>query len=172
MKKFLSIIFAATVALVTLVCAGTFDLEIHCAPKSTDALRPAATAGHVQITKEHWTYDVTIENKTFKDMSGLEMKYIIFLKQEKIGQQDAASMQRHNGSTPIALLRAHEKKTFNTDVIELNKKILDSGWFYPDGTRRKADDALIGLWVRVYQNGQQIGEYANPSTLMTQQKWD
>jgi hypothetical protein len=39
--------------------------------------------GHITRAKGRWSYDVTVENKTFKDLSELEMKYVIFFKQGK-----------------------------------------------------------------------------------------
>jgi hypothetical protein len=35
--------------------------------------------GGANETKEHWIYDVTIENKTFKELTNLDLKYVIFL---------------------------------------------------------------------------------------------
>ena len=62
------------------------DVEIHCIPKKVDASgNQNSASGSIMRAKERWSYDVTIENKTFKDLSGLEMKYVIFFKQEKLG---------------------------------------------------------------------------------------
>jgi len=40
-----------------------------------------ASDGGANETKEHWVYDVTIENKTFKELTNLDLKYVIFFKQ-------------------------------------------------------------------------------------------
>ena len=114
---------------------------------------------------------VTIENKTFKDLSGLEMKYVIFFKHEKLGGRDAATPRRQSGSLTIDLLKPHEKKSVTTNSVELNNAHLAPNYYYSDGGRQKAQDTLGGLWVRVYQNGQQLAEYANPSTL-TKEHWE
>jgi hypothetical protein len=34
-----------------------------------------ASDGGASETKEHWVYDVTIENKTFKELTNLDLKY-------------------------------------------------------------------------------------------------
>jgi hypothetical protein len=69
----------------------------------------------------------------------------------------------------IDALMPHQKKTFTTNSVELNKSHLTGHWYYSGGERIKAEDTLTGIWVRVYQSGQVIGEYANPSFLSTEQ---
>ena len=167
--------FLIAIALTTLTTpaghAGMSDLDIHCTPKESDAGgRQTSVRGTVNKAKEHWLYEISMENRSFKDMSGLQVKYIIFVKREKLGTSDPAALTRQKGEMPVDL-RSHEKKLVSTNPVEINKSQLAADWEYADGARRKADDTLAGCWVRVYQNGQQIGEYANPSTLM-KEKWE
>lgn len=152
--------------------ADVLDMEIHCVAKKMDATgNQTSRVGHITRAKERWAYDVTVENKTFKDLSGLEMKYVIFFNKEKLAARDAAASRRRSGSLTIGSLKPREKKSFTTDSIELDSARLASDFYYADGGRQKAQDTLGGLWVRVYQNGQQVGEYANPSTL-TKERWE
>jgi hypothetical protein len=145
------------------------DVEIHCLPKKVD--EATKTTGTTLGAKEHWNYEVTIENRTFKDLTGIEVKYVLFYKPEKLGERTEEKMKRQNGNAPFAVLKPHEKKVFKTSAVELKKAQLVNDFYYPTGGRQAAQDTLGGLWVRVYQNGQQIGEYANPSTLM-REKWE
>ena len=50
-----------------------------------------ASDGSANETKEHWVYDVTIENKTFKELTNLDLKYVIFFKQEQLGVKAAST---------------------------------------------------------------------------------
>jgi hypothetical protein len=112
----LRILYIMRTTLTTLLCllainfyepvqAAPTDLEIHCVRKKTDTDGNQTTrAGHVTRTKEHWAYDVTVENKTFKELSGLEMKYVIFFKEEKLAKHDAAASRRESGSLTIGSL--------------------------------------------------------------------
>ncbi len=158
-------------ALIGLLRAGNIDMEIHCSPKQMDAIGKASVRGHVNKSKERWAYDVTIENKTFKDLAGVEVKYIIFFNREKLGDKAAAKLQRLAGNASFELLKPREKKILTTSAVELNKSQLASEWEFDNGARRKAEDTLVGLWVRIYQNGQQFAEYANPSALI-REKWE
>ena len=150
---------------------GNFDFEIHCVPKKLDESVKKGSAGGANINREHWAYDLTIENKTFKELADLEVKYVIFFRQEQLGKKADAMSRRENGSFSIPGLKSHEKKSFTTDAVELKKSNLVGNWHYTSGAKPNAQDTLVGLAVRVYQNGQQVAEYANPSTL-TREKWE
>ena len=166
------LILLAIVFSVNCVLAEISDVEIHCIPKKVDASgNQNSPSGSIMRSKERWSYDVTIENKTFKDLSGLEMKYVIFFKHEKLGARDAATPRRQSGSLTTGSLKPREKKSVTTNSVELDNAHLAPNYYYSDGGRQKAQDTLGGLWVRVYQNGQQLGEYANPSTL-TRERWE
>ena len=122
-------------------------------------------------TKENWIYEVTLENKTFKALAGLEIKYTIFFTQEKLGVKADPTPHHQNGTLTIPALQAHEKKSFTTDTVELDKSNIVGEWHYANGAKPGAHDTLVGLAVRVFQNGQQLSEYANPSTLL-REKWE
>ena len=82
--------------------AGNDDFGFNCLAKKFDK---QAKAGVVtEISDEKWGYEVTIENKTFKEMAGLGIKYIPFFKQEHLGSKAAAS-SRHN---PLAISTGNE----------------------------------------------------------------
>src|SRR5207302_2727211 len=151
--------------------AGNLDVEIHCAPKGLDQQVKKASDGGANVTKEHWTYDVTVENRTFKELTNLEIKYAIFFKQEQLGVKSAAEAHHQNGSYNMPALKPHEKRSFTTDQVELKKSNIVGNWIYTSGAKPNAQDTLLGLAIRVYQNGQQFAEYANPSTL-NKEKWE
>jgi hypothetical protein len=65
--------------------AGNFDVEIHCFPKRIDQSVRTASDGGVNQTRERWVYDLTIENKTSRELTDLDLKYVIFFTQERLG---------------------------------------------------------------------------------------
>jgi len=146
--------------------AGNFDVDIHCTPKRIDQTVKRASDGGANETKEHWVYDVTIENKTFKELANLDLTYVIFFKQEPLGVKAAPRPRQQSGSFSIDSLKSHEKKSLTTNPVELNKSNLVGHWHYESGAKPNAQDTLVGLAVRVYQGGQLFAESANPSTLL------
>jgi hypothetical protein len=168
MKNICQIISALIALLVSVpaLVAGNSDLDIHCAPKKVNETVKKASDGGANTTKEHWTYEVSVENRTFKDIGNLEVKYTIFFKQEQLGVKAAPTPKHQNGSFNIPSLKPHEKKSFTTDAVELSKSNLVGNWIYSSGAKPNAQDTLVGLAVRVYLNGQQFAEYGNPSTIL------
>lgn len=169
--KLLCLLAIVVSALSAPVFAGDSDLEIRCVAKRIDQATKKASDGGANRTEEHWAYDVLIENKTFKDLTGLEVRYVVFLTREKLGQKAAAAPEQQKGSFMVDLLRSHDKRTFTTDSVELKKSNLVGNWIYSSGAKPNAQDALVGLAVHVYQNGQLFTEFANPSNL-AHDKWE
>ena len=158
---FLTAVWSTNVAI-----AGNFDVEIHCFPKRIDQSVKKASDGGTNETKEHWVYDLTIENKTFKELTNLDLKYVIFFTQERLGVKADPTRRQQSGNFSIDSLKSHEKKSFSTNPVELNKSNLVGHWHYESGAKPNAQDTLVGLAVRVFQGGQQFAEFANPSTLL------
>ena len=72
--------------------AGMEDLEMNCVAKKFDqAAKVGSAGGDANVTREQWGYEVTLENKAFKDLTGLEIKYITFYKTEQLAPRPAPS---------------------------------------------------------------------------------
>jgi hypothetical protein len=127
----------------------------------------------------HWSYKVTIENRSFKDLPGIEVKYIVFVKHETYGGADHARViERKAGSKTVDVLKNAAKWTFNTDALEMHKLLMSLTESVHNTTKTlaptnvKQKDSLNGIWLRIYQNGAQIGEYIYPEGLVQSQKWE
>ena len=160
---FLGLLFFAASA--SRLHAADSDLEIHSISLKLDSNTTKASEGGANHTKEHWVYQLTIENKTFHDLTGLQVKYVILYTREKLGKKADANPERKTGSFPIATLKSREKGTFKTDALELNKSNLVGNYIYSSGAKPNAEDKLVGVALRVEQNGQVFAQFANPSSL-------
>src|SRR5947207_8216780 len=96
---FLTAVWSTNVAI-----AGNFDVEIHCFPKRVDQTVKKASDGGANETKERCIYDVTIENKTFKELSNLDLKYVVFFTQERIGVKADPTKLLKSGNLSIDCL--------------------------------------------------------------------
>jgi hypothetical protein len=163
--------FIALLLAAPALIAGNSDVEIHCTPKKLNENVKKASDGGANTIKEHWTYEVTVENRTFKELGDLDVKYAIFFKQEQLGVKAPPTPRHQNGSFTISSLKPHEKKSFTTDAVELSKSNLVGNWIYSSGAKPNAQDTLAGLAIRIYQKGQQFAEYGNPSTIL-KEKWE
>ena len=160
---FLGLLFSAACA--TSLRAADGDLEIHSTPLKIDSTTTKASDGEANRTKEHAVYQLTIENKSFHDVTGLQVKYVILYTHEKLGQKDSAKPERKTGSFPIATLKARETLTFKTDAVELDKASLVGNYIYFSGAKPNAQDALVGIVLHVEQDGKVFALFANPSSL-------
>ena len=55
-----------------------------------------------------------------------------------------STKRQQSASFTIDLLRPHEKKSFSTDPVELNKSNLVGHWHYESGAKPNAQGSLVG----------------------------
>lgn len=154
-----------------LTCVAFDDYEFNCMPKKFEKDTKTKKVSHGQFSQDQWGYDVTLGNKTFKDMTDLEIKYIMFYKQVQFGSKAAPTLRRKAGKTMVSLIKSHDKATFQTDVVELEKASLEANYVFRNGGKPKVQDALSGLWIRVYKNGSQVAEFSRPTDLSSKERW-
>ncbi len=144
----------------------SFDFKVE--RKKLEGTR-TSTLEH-KVSDEKWCYTITINNQSFKDVPNIDIKYIIYFKKETEGSK--VTKEKHiTGKSSAAMLQNNGNFTFDTDSVELIKSQLDNGFYYVSGARTRSRDALTGIWLRLYQGGTMIGEYADPQTLTTG-KWE
>jgi hypothetical protein len=161
-------------ALSPVVQAGNADLIINSVSKKFEenVTVPNTGNGSISEKKEQWGYVVTIENKMFRPVAGLEAKYVVFYKQEEIGSKAAQRLQRKSGTVAIPEIAGGAKTTFRTNPVDLKKAVLNGNYYFANGAKSKAEDSLSGIWVRIYQNGALFAEYVRPSSLSSKEKWE
>ncbi len=122
----------------------------------------------VSVKDEKWSYAVTVVNKSFKDVPGFQIKYVVFSKPDNAGKAvkpGQVDLERHAGTATIGALRNNDQTTFYTEPVELRTVQLDSGWEWKSGSDTYARGALRGIWIRVYIGDQLVAEFKNPANL-------
>lgn len=127
--------------------------------------------GPVTITTKEIVYKVTVQNKTFKTLSDIEVKYMIFYEVPHPGTNEKPSDEIHKGSGKLTSIEGNRSATFDTTPIKLSAETLDGGWVYSGGVSHKTKDRVTGVWFRAYAGGKLIGEYANPTTVAKRNDW-
>lgn len=156
------------------VCAGasradsgySFDFTV----KQTHTGGTKLQTSDESIKNQKWSYAVTMENKSFKDVQDIEIKYVMFSIQPQLGEVTTGhqSLQRHAGTVSIKLLKNNDTVTFDTDGIMLKTVDYYDGWYADE----QAKGALRGLWLRVYVGGQMVYEFMDPQNLSNKQTFD
>lgn len=153
-----------------LSAAPTFQVEVKCEPKRAEVKRSASSS--TEEAEESWLYFVTITNHSFKEIPDLRVEYIVFSKHEKFGSKVQAKPERTTGNKTLGALANNAKTTFETDPVTLKKARLKADWYYTNGAKANAKDEMSGLMMRVYAGDELINEFAQPTRLKTQEKWE
>jgi len=125
------------------------------------------------LDKTAAVYELKLQNQTLADLTQLTVNYILFVERQKLGARldQPSPVDRITGTQNIEVLSKSAPQSVTTSEITLNKSNLGGGWTYNNGGRLRAEDSVVGVWVRVLQGGEVIAEYANPPTV-TKRGWD
>ncbi len=146
------------------------DVQITATKKKLDEQKSRG-GGPITVTTKEIVYSVTVQNKRFKMMPEVQVKYMIFLSDEQGGTTDKAVASSHKGSETLANLASNASASFETKPVKLTTEELDGGWAYTTGASGRARDKVNGIWIRAYADGKIIGEYANPTTISKKNDW-
>jgi len=149
-------------------------VQITATKKRGDTVRPKTSGNGAEAKRtEQASYALVLKNISTGDLANLTVDYILFVERPKLGEKKTqpAFVERVTGSKPVATLTRQAPQTVNTDEVSLTTENLSGNYIFSDGGRVKAEDTIAGVWVRVSQDGQVIGEYAAPPSI-TKQAWD
>lgn len=126
--------------------------------------REQSRRGAVQERTDQVGYRISINNRSFRDLEDLDVEYTLFVRQDHHGaRRSDMRLVGQDGTTTIEALRNLDTFTFETDPVELSSSQLDAGWVYTDGSKRRTEDAVAGLTLRILHDGELLYEMAWPS---------
>ncbi len=172
MRAFIRVFLAVLFSAASLSADSGYSFGVTNAPRKIGAEKQQKSG--VNLSKEEWVYDITIENKSFKDVQNIEIKYIIFERPQNASEVGAKRvMVRKQGEKTVPAMKNLEKITLTTESIERTTIQLKPGYVWKSGSgNRQSKDSMSGLWVRIFVNGQQVMEFMNPQSLSANEKWD
>jgi hypothetical protein len=147
-----------------------YDLQISATPKKLDEQKDRQGRNATVTTKE-FAYKVTVENRSFKTIPQLQVKYMIFYADPKPGSNEKPVESYHIGSETLPDLASNRTTTFETKPFKLEKEELDAGWYWTGSGKSRVKDRVTGVWIRAYSNGNLVGEYSNPTTVQKKREW-
>jgi hypothetical protein len=145
--------------------ANPIKVDITAERKRLDYGRPPAAVE--SKTSDKWAYNFKVQNRSFSEAPALDVQYLILIERQRIGTpKERDTIERVTGSGKIEpLTRSASSRILTSSEYSLSKEILASNYYYPGGGRRKAEDSVVGVWVRVMHEGKLVAEYINPSTI-------
>jgi hypothetical protein len=130
--------------------------------------------GGIVLSEEQWGYSVIVLNHTSKQLTGLRVEYILFVKPDNEPGKDstASALKQRVGSNKVDFLAPHTNATFRTETISISKQQLKPGYYWTKtGNNAAIRDTLYGVWLRAYVGDQLVDEVCNPETLLKTEKW-
>jgi hypothetical protein len=147
-----------------------YDVQISASPRKLDEQKNRQ-GGNVTVTTREIVYKVTLENRSFKNLPQLQVKYMIFYADPKPANNEKPVEAYQTGSETLADLASHRSATFETKPLKLTKEELDAGWYWVGSGKSRLKDRVTGVWIRAYSNGNIVGEYSNPTTVSKKREW-
>jgi hypothetical protein len=121
---------------------------------------------------ESWCYKLTLTNRSRADLSGLRVEYRVFYVDDTAqADRDELPLKRKAGRTTLAEFGPGAATEVQTTVVELQVTELKPGQRYSGTGKRKVEDSLAGIWVRLYRGGELLHEFADPTTLPKDETW-
>jgi hypothetical protein len=138
--------------------------RVEAGPSTTNAMDTIRAS-------DKYVYEVKVQNRSFGDAPALDLQYLIFVERQKLGERkEQDTIDRITGTAKIdPLNRANKARTVSTSEITLTRQATD--YYYVNGGRQKVADNVLGVWVKVFNEGKLIAEYTNPSTV-AKRGWD
>jgi hypothetical protein len=142
-----------------------YKVDVTAERKRLDYGRPPAAVE--SRTSDRLVYNFKFQNRSFSEVPALDIEYLIFIERQRIGTSKAQdTIERVAGSGKIEpLTRSASSRILTSSEFSLSKEILASNYYYTNNGRRKAEDSIVGVWVRVMHEGKLVTEYINPSTI-------
>ncbi|MEI6278905.1 MAG: hypothetical protein WCQ16_05905 [Verrucomicrobiae bacterium] len=173
MKTSIGVLLAVIFSASSLCADSGYSFGITKAARKVSAEKQMKAG--LNLAKEEWVYDITIENKSFKDVQNIDIKYIIFEKTQNASDvgKTKQEMVRKQGEKTVPAMKNLERITFATESIERTNIQLKPGYVWKSGSgKRQSKDSMSGIWLRIFVNGQQVMELMDPPTLSADQKWN
>lgn len=128
--------------------------------------------GNQSSEQSEIAYKVVVTSKAFRTLPNVTIRYNIFYADSELGSTADPEVRTKTGSHTFESLLTNKPVEFITDPVKLEAAKLDSNWYFKSGAKNKAEDKVVGLWFKAFdETGKQVGEYKQPSTVATKRTW-
>jgi len=150
-------------------------LTISAASVRTDA-KPVPSTNKISVTSQ-WTegYKVKVTNETPVHWANLHLRYVIFRQAGVPGAMPPSNYTptHSTGTAAIDDLPGQQDVTVSTDKIDLLEVSTAPGYSYSNGAPVKVTDQIQGIWLRVYDDGNNLlQEWSSSKEITKDISWD
>ncbi len=133
-----------------------------------------SVAKGIQTVADKIGYNITVTNQSLFNGQAMRVDYRIYWRQGAQGKSIASQpLSKQSGSESFPKLESRGNNSFRTSMVTINRKSPAPGnngksnnsW--PNGSTETVADEIEGIWVKVFQGEQQVGEYLSGESLRT-----
>ena len=163
--RFVALLVALACLPTCVLASPSVKLDFSAAKNRVDRNKKGNT------TKEEWIYKVDVSNRSFRDLSGLEFKYLIWISSEnRVGNRRKESSRVVTGSQKIEDFANATRISFATKRIALQQvekvERKKTGGKNKPGNKQKSriivtrdTQKLDGLAIDVFHQGKKIAQW-------------
>jgi hypothetical protein len=160
--------FVASCLVTQAFADGTIKVEAH--RVRTDSERTQTRTS--TRTDEQWCYVVTFINGSGSAMGPFVVEYRMFyLDDTATADRSELPLRRRSGRLSVGELAPGSRSENRTASVLLQTTKRRSGSSRSSSGKRRIEDELAGVWVRVIFDGAVVHELASPSALPNTQAW-
>jgi len=164
------ILFLALALFPMFAQAGDFEITVE---RKKDAVGAASTKDREHSASQKWVGEMAVKNRGFKPTLPIEARYILFVKRQELAQKlGSYYIEKVKGTIQIATLKPGEEVKNLTSSVELHHQQIEAGWHYVNGGVTKADDTIVGIWVKIFQGTNEVGEYMDYPNVKERFQWE
>ena len=153
------------------ISASRIKKKVNSTTKDVPLVGGGVKKDALHIDEFHAYYDMTIKNLSDLAIQSLEINYILYTEQEQAGStREDAPIKTKKGSDKTSL-DARGETLVRTDPIKMTETDLKGNVRYSSGADDESNAELIGIWLRIYYQGEVVKEYVNPPKLKKDFEW-
>lgn len=117
--------------------------------------------------------NVSFANSSTTTIQGLSVEFRIYIEEERINRADK-SFEREvvfDGEFSVDPVGPGVEVEANSNTFELKEQKMLPGWVSSTGDKRKSEDKVRGVWVKVYHKGKLIYSESKPKRIKEAKKW-
>ena len=126
----------------------------------------------VRSENQLWRAEVKVTNRSFRASPALKARYIIYVKRQLLGQKHGDDkLSEVLGSADVEAIAPNTSTSIAMPEIALNQANLDAGYSFRSGGQTKAQDSVVGVWVKLFDGDKVVAEYLSNTTLKNKHEW-
>jgi hypothetical protein len=126
----------------------------------------------VKVTEVPVHYEITIKSTATLPLTDLTVISRTYKRADQSERGSSLDRVYEEAKEQVAKIDPGKEVVVKTAKQTLTSSKLDGDFEYISGAKRKTEDRVGGVWLRVYKGDILVGEFADPKSLKELESWD